>query len=160
MSPPPTCLFPSTLFLRIMLLIYLAVFYSFSLLYIIPPSEYHVVYLLLFSLSITIWRASRLFFLVHISKSLSRVSNLWNYWVICISSSLLSHATWFFQVAVAHLQAQYECSHVCAQLLLLLLPNHTWVPSPTWSKTNLLTLDCGEGKCSAYCRHQARSPGS
>lgn len=42
----------------------------------------------------------------------------------------------------------------------LALPNQTWVCPPTCSKANLLTRGCGEGKCSIYGRHQARSPGS
>ena len=33
-----------------------------------------------------------------------------------------------------------------------LLPNQTWVHLPVCSKANLLTLDCGEGKCNIYCR--------
>ena len=33
-----------------------------------------------------------------------------------------------------------------------LLLNQTWVCLPTHSKTNLLTLGNGEGKCSVYCR--------
>ena len=27
------------------------------------------------------------------------------------------------------------------------------------SKASLLTPGCGEGKCSVYCRHQAKTPG-
>ena len=34
----------------------------------------------------------------------------------------------------------------------------TWVRSPMPCRTNLLTQGCGEGKCRAYCRCQARSP--
>lgn len=39
------------------------------------------------------------------------------------------------------------------------LPNQTWVCSPTCSKAGLLT-GCGEGKYSIYSRCQARGPGS
>ena len=35
---------------------------------------------------------------------------------------------------------------------LLLLLNLAWVCLPTWSKDNLLTPGCGDGKCSVYCR--------
>ena len=42
---------------------------------------------------------------------------------------------------------------------LLLLSNHTWVHLPVHSKANLLTLGCGEGKYSVYCRYQTRSTG-
>ena len=35
---------------------------------------------------------------------------------------------------------------------LRLLQNQIWVCSPTHSKANLLTLGCGEGRCSIYCR--------
>ena len=35
-----------------------------------------------------------------------------------------------------------------------LLPYHTWVHLPAYSKVDILTTDCGEGKCSVYCRHQ------
>ena len=42
---------------------------------------------------------------------------------------------------------------------LVLLLNQTWVLSPTHSKVNLLSLGYSEGKCSIYCRYQARSPG-
>ena len=39
-----------------------------------------------------------------------------------------------------------------------LLTKHTRVRSPTPCSTNLLALGCGEGKCSVYCRCQAKSP--
>ena len=41
---------------------------------------------------------------------------------------------------------------------IALLLNQAWVCLPMHSKANLLTLGCGEGKCSVYCRSQARSP--
>ena len=43
---------------------------------------------------------------------------------------------------------------------LSLLLNQTWVRLPAQSKANLLTLGCGEGKGSVYCRRQVRNPGS
>lgn len=33
---------------------------------------------------------------------------------------------------------------------MILIPNQTWVRSPTSSKANLLKPSCGEGKCSIY----------
>lgn len=39
-----------------------------------------------------------------------------------------------------------------------MLQNQTWVISPTCSKANLLTLDCGEEKCSVY--HKAPYKGN
>ena len=41
-----------------------------------------------------------------------------------------------------------------------MLLKQTWVHEPTVSEANLLTLGCDEGKSSAYCRCQARSPDS
>ena len=41
-----------------------------------------------------------------------------------------------------------------------LLLNRTWVHLLAHSKAHLLTPGCSEGKCSVYCRCQARSPGS
>ena len=35
----------------------------------------------------------------------------------------------------------------------------TWIHSPTHSKADLLTLACGDGKCSIYCGHQTRRSG-
>ena len=32
------------------------------------------------------------------------------------------------------------------------VPNQSWVRSPTRSKANLLTAACGEEKCSTYCK--------
>ena len=40
-----------------------------------------------------------------------------------------------------------------------LLLKQTWVYLPMCCKANLVTLDCGEGKCSIYCWCQVRSPG-
>ena len=41
------------------------------------------------------------------------------------------------------------------------LPNQTWVLSPTCSKANLLTPpDCGEGKCSVYCKVPDKESGT
>lgn len=33
------------------------------------------------------------------------------------------------------------------------LLNQAWVCLPAHSKTNLLTLSCGEGKCNVYCKN-------
>lgn len=32
------------------------------------------------------------------------------------------------------------------------LPNQTWGCLPTGTQANLLTQDCGDGKCSIYCK--------
>ena len=40
-----------------------------------------------------------------------------------------------------------------------LLPNQAWVCSPTHSKTNLLTLGCGEGKHNIDCRAPSKENG-
>ena len=37
-----------------------------------------------------------------------------------------------------------------------MLPNQTWVCLSTCSKANLLTLGCGEGKCSVYCMEPSK----
>ena len=41
---------------------------------------------------------------------------------------------------------------VCVFWCTDVLPNQTWVCSPSCSKANLLTPSCAEGKCSVYCK--------
>ena len=43
--------------------------------------------------------------------------------------------------------------NICDTILL----NQTCVPSLWFSKDNLLSLGCGEGKSNVYCRHQTRT---
>lgn len=46
------------------------------------------------------------------------------------------------------------------KICLILLLNQTWIGLPMCNKVNLLTLVCGEVKCSIYFRHHTRSLGS
>ena len=53
-------------------------------------------------------------------------------------------------------QCQVLSCYATRELLVLL--NQTWVRSQAHSKVNLLTLGCGEGKCSIYYKMHTRSP--
>lgn len=56
-------------------------------------------------------------------------------------------------------ESQEEVPFSRAPGILCLLLNQTSLCSPVYSKVNLLTPGCGEGKCSVYCRCQTKSPG-
>lgn len=44
----------------------------------------------------------------------------------------------------------------CDAFDVIFLIRQAWVPSLMGGKVHILTLGCGEGKCSVYCRHQRK----